>query len=111
MPPSNPIHELADALRSVADGYPAEVWWHLEPAGYFFSFEPRGDEITLTVLSSEDSEIEGRREIVVHSGGRAEVLLPFWQALRQFESFQVDEPHWPPLEDLDWKEFGELLRS
>ena len=106
--PTNPIHELADALRMIPEGHPAEVWWHLEPEGYFFVFEPVGDEVAFTVYYAEDSEEEERRELATLRGTPKEVLLPFWRALKEFQAFGADEPHWPPLEDLDWGEFEKL---
>jgi hypothetical protein len=109
--PNNPIQELVDALFKVYSGQEAEVWWHLEPDGYYFRFTPQENRVTLRVSFSEGSNEGSRRELLVLIGQQAEILLPIWRALRRFEAFRTVEPHWPDVNFRHLKELGPMLRA
>jgi len=93
--PNNPIQELVEALEYAASGSESRVWWHLEPDGYFMHFIPVGKEIEFRLEFAPRSERSRSRAILSFQGGRAEVLLPFWRFLREFQSHSYVEPHWP----------------
>jgi hypothetical protein len=93
--PNNPIQELADALDLAVRGIHAQVWWHLEPYGYFMRFEPVGDEVFFQLDFALCSKRKSATPVLTFRGTRAEVLLPFWRFLREFQSHAYTEPHWP----------------
>ncbi len=94
--PNNPIEELHAAVTATAAGGRGEVWWHLEPAGYFFELSNVSGRRRLRVLFSEHSLFLPRVEVASVCRTRTELLLPLLRALRQFESFHAREPHWRP---------------
>ena len=93
--PNNPIQELVEAIERAATGEKSCVWWHLEPDGYFMHFAPAEKEIELRLEFAPRSERSRSQAILSFQGGRAEVLLPFWRFLREFQSHSYAEPHWP----------------
>jgi hypothetical protein len=93
--PNNPIQELADALDLAVRGIHAQVWWHLEPDGYFMRFAPVGDEVLFQLDFASCSERKCATPVLTLRGSRAEVLLPFWRFLREFQSHAYTAPHWP----------------
>jgi len=93
--PNNPIQELVEAIESTASGRESCVWWHLEPDGYFMYFTPIGKEVELRLEFAPSSERNRSQAILSFRGSRAEVLLPFWRFLREFQSRSYVEPHWP----------------
>ena len=93
--PNNPIQELIEAIDQAASGAQSCVWWHLEPDGYFMQFTPSRDEIEFKLSFSPNSAHSQSKEVLSVRGSRAEVLLPFWRFLREFQSHSYAEPHWP----------------
>jgi len=53
---------LISSLRSVINGIKAEVWWHLEPQGYYFEFEKVSEEYKISISSA--NSINSDREKV-----------------------------------------------
>jgi hypothetical protein len=96
--PNNPLQELIAALEAAASGAESSVWWHLEPDGYFMNFKPMGSEIQFSLEFATRSERHLSESIVSVSGSKAEVLLPFWRFLRDFQSRTYQEPNWPILD-------------
>ena len=109
--PNNPIEELCSAVSSAAAGREGEVWWHLEPDGYFFEISGANGGARLRILFSEHSISSPKIEVASVTGTKAEVLLPLWRALREFESFNTQEPHWPRIELVGLEELREILRD
>lgn len=96
--PLDPIVELINAIRTVAAGRSACVWWHLEPDGWYFELEPTGDMVIFRLLfapDSDESKAELRAEV---TESKSQILLPLWRGLREFESYAAVDPHWPDLE-------------
>ena len=96
--PNNPILELILAIESTLNGIDASVWWHLEPGGYYFKFTILGSELALEVLYSTNSVESQAQSVLVVNGSYYELLIPFWRALRKFETANYNEPHWPTVE-------------
>jgi len=59
--PANPIDQLISSLISVTKGLKAEVWWHLEPAYYYFEFERFGEEYKINIFLQIQTTLTGRR--------------------------------------------------
>jgi hypothetical protein len=93
--PNNPIQELIDTLDRVVNGIESTVWWNLEPDGYFMTFTPLGEDIALRLEYAQLSDRNRSRVVVAVRGQRAEILLPFWRFLREFQSHDYVTPHWP----------------
>lgn len=93
--PNNPVQELLSALEEASAGRTAAVWWNLEPDGYFMRFEPTVDGMQFRLEYSRNSNVNGVSIIATLHGTVAEVLLPFWSFLREFQSRNYSEMHWP----------------
>lgn len=109
--PRDPVQELVDALHLAARHLPAEVWWHLEPAAWRFELSPLGTLVQLRVSFSEDGSCAARTEQFTAQGSKAQLLLPMWRALRQFQTFLAREPHWPEVRFESLQPLGDLLRA
>ncbi|WP_170860257.1 hypothetical protein [Duganella sp. CF458] len=96
--PNNPVQELLETLESAARGSEASVWWHLEPDGYYLRFFPIGGEIKLVLEFAAESKACCVEDVLSIQGTRAEVLLPFWRFLREFQSYDYSEPDWPSVD-------------
>ena len=92
--PNNPVQELINALDNVANGREATVWWNLERDGYFMHFEPTNGRIDFCLEFSSNSDFHHGHPVVTAQGTAAEVLLPFWRFLRDFQSYGYQEIHW-----------------
>jgi hypothetical protein len=97
--PNNPICDLAVAIEKAAKGEPSFVWWHLEPDGYFMHFVPLGDKIEFRLEFSANSDRHKTRSVVSVQDQREKILIVFWRFLRNFQSHQYNEPHWPATDD------------
>lgn len=106
--PNNPIQQLVDALDLAASGAQSCVWWHLEPDSYFMHFAPHQDEITFTLSYAPGREQRPSNEVASVRGSRPDILLPFWRFLRQFQSHDYAEPHWP---SVDYQRMAAIKRS
>lgn len=97
--PNNPVEDLLSALELAANGVPSSVWWHLEPAGYFMYFTPINGSIHFKIEYVAHSEQAQGKSVVEISGSPAQILLPFWRFVREFQTHEFEEPHWPVI---DW---------
>ena len=109
--PNNPIQDLNDALYKTINGEPSEVWWHLEPAGYFFTFENSNNKVILKVLYADDFEISEAKEVMSIEGTVESILVPMWRGLKVFLSYNPIEPHWPEVPTNEIINFGEKLKN
>ncbi len=107
--PNNPVEELATAIESVASGLDASVWWNLEPAGYFMYFERASAELRLRIEYADDGKRSRAREVAVIQASPAQILLPFWRFLREFQSHSYAPPHWPEVDYGRMREFKLLF--
>lgn len=108
--PNDPVAELISALHSAVVGHPAHVWWHLEPDGWYFEFEPLDSLIQLRVLFARHSQSTQAQEILRVEGSREEVLVPLWRGLRRFETYDPAPPHWPKVPAQDLQKLTEALK-
>ena len=81
--PNNPIQDLNDALYKITNGETSEVWWHLEPAGYFFVFENSNNKIILKVLYADDFKISEAKEVMKVEGTVESIIIPMWRGLKR----------------------------
>ena len=109
--PNNPIQDLNDALYKITSGETSEVWWHLEPAGYFFIFEKSNNKITLRVLYADDYEISEAKEVMKVEGSLESVIIPMWRGLKEFLSYNPTEPHWPEVPTNEIINLGKKLKN
>jgi hypothetical protein len=109
--PTDPVTALYLALITAETGENVDVWWHLEPAGYFFELSNREGAIELHVLYSEDSSKTRKVRVASMVGGKKEVLLPLWRALRGFESMKIQEEDWPSVRLEGLERLGERLKK
>ena len=108
--PINPIDQLILALSEITKGIKAEVWWHLEPSGYYFDFDKLDSSYILTILF--EKAVNTDKEIVFQIEGSYEALiLPFFRAIKKFVSLAYDEPHWPKTAEIEIKQLTYLVKA
>jgi hypothetical protein len=110
--PNNPVQDLLDAIRLVAQGENARVWWHLEPGWYIFDFEHRGGTVLFRIATVVET-VSGLHETEVASIETAtpEMLLVFLRFLRRFQSENHSEPHWPEVDYRDISLIRDMIGS
>ncbi len=108
--PNNPVQDLADALDTVVRGSQAKVFWSQEPGGYFFFFSLAEDHVQLRVALAQDDDLRSR-EVMSVVGHRNEILLPFWRFVRNFQSHDYREPHWPAIDGRHMASIRNCLRE
>lgn len=113
--PINPTGELVESLWKAVRGESSEVWWHLEPAGYYFIFEPKGKELIFKLQYSNDSTIANRQTIFEGSLSLKDSLMMFWRNVKRTGSFPVSDTEWPGIDEQDLQKLklkiGELKHS
>ena len=92
---NNPIEELLDAITNQS-GMARVTWW-LEPAGYYFEIEKNEQNISLTIIETEDIHNESADEklLIKIIGSEKEIIEPILNSLKQFSSKEYEENHWP----------------
>lgn len=108
--PNNPVQELINSIWTSLRGDPSEVWWHLEPDGYFFTLVPEGENVRLEVFYSIDSSKNKRESKLIYKGNLQETILVMWRGIKEFASHCPKEPHWPPLDADDLEILGKKLK-
>jgi len=98
--PTNPLHDLLDALHAVLSGQDRRVWWHLEPAGYYFEFATTGEETELRILFSKDSTAIKQSLEYTMKTASIHIVMPMWRALNAFYYSGYSGWGAAPLEDL-----------
>ena len=75
----------------------ARVTWWLEPAGYYFEIEKNEQNISLTIIETEDIHNESADEklLIKIIGSEKEIIEPILNSLKQFSSKEYEENHWP----------------
>ncbi|UWR11997.1 hypothetical protein [Sulfitobacter mediterraneus] len=96
--PQNPVDNLVTGLGRAMDGLESETWLNLEPASYYLIFTPgSGQDICFNIeFADQDTQQRKRRTTVLElRGNREEIILPFWRAVKEFESHSHSERAWP----------------
>ncbi len=88
--PVDPIIQLSDVLDSAITGVGGEVWWHLEPGGYYLSITSDRKTFHVSFDYSEDSKAATRERIFEFDGGFDQVVVPIWRFLRRIQSKDYD---------------------
>lgn len=109
--PVDPLSLLTDSLFSAIHGRSKEVWWHLEPAGYFMTISKSKSGYELLLEYSIDSTAQTKEFIFSFSGSLKEIILPIWRALSEFYSHNYSEPAWPKGSTEDMKELKALIQN
>ena len=111
--PVNPVDLLSASLLRALNGLESEVWWHLEPASYYFTFTPieAGQYLLAISYADSHSDVEVRHEKLKVSGSKDEVIVPFWRAIREFVSHSYQEPHWPLTYDFELEKLSSAIKG
>lgn len=110
--PVDPVHLLVMALSKAISGLEGEVWWHLEPHGYYFTFGSKQKEYSLRIESAHVStDKESRTLDLSELGSFEDVILPFWRALRELESHGYSTPAWPDFPKTEMARLTELIED
>jgi hypothetical protein len=110
--PVDPLGLLVSSLSKAVSGIEGEVWWHLEPDGFYFTFGRTEDDYCLRIESAHVApERETRTSEFELSGSLEDIILPFWRALREFESHGYSEPAWPDFPKAEMTRLTELIED
>jgi hypothetical protein len=108
--PVNPMDQLISGIRQIIQGIKMQVWWHLEPGGYYFDFEKEGENYKLRILFSDTSTTD--RELIFETQGNYDnIIMPFYRSIRNFFTRIIEEPHWPKTEEIEIKKLTELVKD
>jgi hypothetical protein len=99
--PNNPVRDLIESLWKAVRGESSEVWWHLEPAGYYFIMEPDGSELLFKLQYSPDSKIANKRTVFEAPLNLKNTLMMFWRSAKKTGSFPITDTNWPNVDDSD----------
>jgi len=91
--PNDPVSELVYVLESAINGRGGEVWWHLEPGGYYLNLHAEDEHFRVKFEYSQLSMKIDRELVFEYLGSFLEVVVPLWRDLRQLQSH-------------DWAMFG-----
>ena len=93
--PVDPIEQLIEGLFLLLNGFECEVFWNFEPDGYIFHFVSNENLVELNFFLLENEE---RFLMKNFEGNIKEIVLPFYRALRKFETFYFKESDWKKIE-------------
>lgn len=89
--PIDPISQLENVLDSAITGLGGEVWWHLEPGGYYLSLFAENNEFNVSLEFSMNSMKETRERVFEYTGSFEETVVPIWRSLRKLQSHNWNE--------------------
>ncbi len=92
---NDPTEELIEAITNQS-GIKRVTWW-LEPAAYYFEIEKNEQNVTLTIIETDDINNESAEEklLIKIIGSEKEIIEPILNSLKQFSSKEYEEIHWP----------------
>jgi hypothetical protein len=116
-------HAPFDSLRDLINGFTAmllrgdgfNVRWNAEPEQYEFGFEPKGNEVELTVIRYSKRAWSERETLFSFRGVTAEVCQGFWREfkhLRDRRETDVFEKNWRrAFPEHELQEFTQALKA
>jgi hypothetical protein len=108
--PANPVDQLISSLRSVIKGIKGEVWWHLEPEGYYFEFEKFGNDYTLTTSFAKSEKSDRKIEFKVN-GSYESLILPIYRAIKKLADQKHNPQNWPAIDKTELDKLTELVKE
>jgi hypothetical protein len=108
--PANPIEQSILSLRSVIKGIKAEVWWHLEPEGYFLEFKKFDDDYTLSTFFAKSENSDRKMEFKVN-GSYESLILPIYRAIKKLADQKHDPQNWPAIDKTELDKLTELVEE
>jgi hypothetical protein len=107
--PVNPIDQLISGIRQITKGITSEVWWHLEPEGYYFDFDREGDEYKLRISFAKRDTVD--KELIYQTQGRyEEIVMPFYRSIKSFFTKSIEEPHWPKTDEKEIETLTQIVK-
>jgi hypothetical protein len=107
--PIDPLDQLLESVLLSKQGKESEVWWHLEPAGYYFAIKPQTDKVKIEISFAE-SDMAKRKLVCKFEISANNYLVQVYQVLSSFYAKGFEDPHWPELrEPSRLEKLGELL--
>jgi hypothetical protein len=108
------LEQLCDALLNVAAGRESTADWELEPDHYEFLFAPADGQIVLEVNLVEQSRSgapKRRSRMLRWSGAAPHIVVPFWRALKKFQTAAVPADAWRPFPSTVFAKLEERARA
>lgn len=94
--PIDPVSRLIVSLNHLFTGRNSEVWWHLEPDGYYLDFKAQDGKFLVSFEFSNGSN-RPRADLKFQFTDSIEnIVVPIWREIKKFYSYKYSEPHWPP---------------
>jgi hypothetical protein len=96
--PYNSLSELVYSLITVltCKNIDVNVRWSTEPVEYEFHFSGDSNNVCFLIREYADSRrvLGIENQVFYANGSRFEIVLPFWRALRQFQSYPSNINRW-----------------
>ena len=108
--PANPIDQLITSLRNVINGMNTEVWWHLEPQGYYFEFEKINEDYKIDICFTNSDQSEREKVIGLH-GNFNSLILPIYRAIKKFIDQPHEQKHWPKTDKSEIEKLVGLVKE
>ncbi len=109
--PVDPLERLIDALCVALAFREREVWWHLEPDGYYFNIAFANDVYSVTLSYAKGSKTKNKKHLCACKGSFPDIVLPIWRALREFYSHKYTEPHWPSEPTIEMQALTDQIKA
>ncbi len=112
--PADPINCLILGLDRTITGLQDEIFFHLEPDGYFLCFECLAKDcfgFRLERSVRDVAQLPSRTLIYERTGNKHEIVLPFWRAIKEFASHCYVEPAWPNIDNVALSKLTKLVKS
>ncbi len=108
--PANPIEQLCDALINILKGIESEVWWNLEPKGYYFEFKRVEEKFMLTITANDGMD-ENRETKFTLTGDFESIIFPLYQSIEKFASSNFEKKHWPTINPQKMKNLISIIKE
>jgi len=102
---------LTESLISAIKGNDYEVWWHLEPGGYYLAINNKNGCYEVSLSFSQDSSSNKREQLFVIEGTAEDTIIPMWRTLKEFYSHGYQEPHWPEHDETELEKLTVLIKQ
>jgi hypothetical protein len=108
--PINPINQLISGIRQITRGMATEIWWHLEPAVYYFDLDSKGNQYNLRISFAKNDQAD--KELVYETQGKFEdIVMPFYRSIKSFFTQTIEELHWPKTDEREFKALTNILKG
>lgn len=111
---ADPINCLIVGLDRTITGSQDEIFFHLEPDGYFLCFQCLAKNYFRFRLERSENSVgrPPRRTVIFESAGnKQQIIVPFWRAIKEFASHCYVEPAWSTVDNEALSKLTKLVKT